>query len=323
MMSLCHNTDDTAQQDHVPVLLDEVITALDIKDNGVYIDGTFGRGGYSRAILDAANCSVYGIDRDPDAVKSGEVLAQEYPNRFTMIHGCFGDMQNLLKEKNIDQVDGITLDLGVSSAQLDQAERGFSFKKNGPLDMRMSGTGETAADLVNNTDEEDLADIIYEYGEEHKSRYIARAIVEERMRDPITTTSRLADIVREVVRKKGKTDPATKTFQAIRIAVNAELDELRKALNASLALLKNNGRLAIVSFHSLEDKEVKSFLRHMSGESQKPVSRHIPHDTQNKVEIAFSLLKKSAIKPSEAEMVTNPRSRSARLRVATRIKEAI
>lgn len=318
-------SNDTAlntYQEHIPVLLEEVIDALNIKDNGIYVDGTFGRGGYSRAILNAANCNVYGIDRDPTAVKNGKALAQEYPDRFTMIHGCFGDMIALLKKENISRVDGITLDLGVSSAQLDQAERGFSFKKDGPLDMRMSSEGPSAADLINNTDEEELATIIYEYGEEHKSRYIARAIVEERKEKPFTRTSQLADVVRKVVRKKGKTDAATKTFQAIRIAVNGELDELHKALESSISLLNNKGRLAIVSFHSLEDRLVKSFLRRSSGEDQKPSSRHLPYQN-NDQKADFELVKKSAIKASQQETNINPRSRSARLRVATRIREAL
>ncbi len=306
-------------KEHIPVLLTQAIAALNVKDDHIYVDGTFGRGGYSREILNTANCTVYGIDRDPTAVAVGKDLEKEFSNRFTMIHGCFGDMDQLLKKENIDQIDGIVLDLGVSSAQIDQPSRGFSFKKDGPLDMRMSCTGETAADIVNDTDEEELANIIYEYGEEHHSRKIAKAIVQKRAEKPFSTTTELADCVRGVVYQKGKKDPATKTFQALRIAVNAELDELDKALNHATNLLKNKGRLAVVSFHSLEDRKVKSFLKEQSGENNKQGSRHLPH-IESDFQPRFKVIKKSSIKANKQETDMNKRARSARLRVAERMR---
>ena len=304
---------------HRPVLLPEVIDALALRDGGIYVDGTFGAGGYSRAMLDTAACSVFGIDRDPTAIEAGQSMARAYDGRLTLLEGCYGDMDRLLAERGVDGVDGVALDLGVSSMQLDRAERGFSFRFDGPLDMRMGDSGPTAADIVNSWEEKRLADAIFRYGEERQSRRVARAIVREREREPIATTARLADIVRRVVgrpddRKEGRIDPATRTFQALRIAVNDELGELERGLEAAQGLLRQNGRLAVVSFHSLEDRIVKDFMRERSDAAPRP-SRHMP-DIGRKVEAPFRLVSRRPILPNETETALNSRARSARLRVA-------
>ena len=250
---------------HTPVLAAEVVEALAPRDNGIYVDATFGRGGYSRALLTAARTQVYGIDRDPDAVSAGEKMAAEFPSRFKLLQGPFGAMEVLLAGAQVRAVDGIALDLGMSSPQIDDPARGFSFQSDGPLDMRMSQSGPTAADIVNKLDERELADIIFNYGEERHSRRVAKRIVEARGDGPITRTGQLADIVRRAVPRSGDgIDPATRTFQALRIYVNDELDELRRGLAAAENLLKPEGRLAVVSFHSLEDRTVKEFLRRRS-----------------------------------------------------------
>jgi 16S rRNA (cytosine1402-N4)-methyltransferase len=304
---------------HRPVLLSEVIDALKPRDGGIYVDGTFGAGGYSRAMLDAASCSVYGIDRDPTAIASGQKLVQEYDGRLTLLEGCYGDMDQLLAEPlarlGVESVDGVALDLGVSSMQLDQAERGFSFRFDGPLDMRMGGEGISAADIVNTWEEKRIADVIFRYGEERHSRRIARAIVREREREPIATTLRLAEIVRRAIGKgDDRIDPATRTFQALRIAVNDELGELERGLEAAQALLREQGRLAVVSFHSLEDRIVKDFMRERSDAAPRP-SRHMP-DIGRKVEAPFRLVSRRPILPNETETALNTRARSAKLRVA-------
>lgn len=304
---------------HEPVMVDEVIAALEPRDGGRYVDGTFGAGGYTKAILEAADCAVWAIDRDPDAVANAEALVEKYAGRLTVIEGRFGDMARILADQGIDTVDGIALDLGVSSMQLDDADRGFSFRNDGPLDMRQGKSGLSARDLVNDTDESVLADIIYKYGEERQARRIARAIVEARAEEPITRTARLADIVRNTYRggHASKTDPATRTFQAIRIQVNEELDELERGLEAAEILLAPGGRLAIVAFHSLEDRIVKDFLRKRSGDVP-TVSRHLPATADADAPAAFKLVRRGAQKPSDAETGRNPRSRSARLRIAER-----
>ncbi len=307
---------DTA---HRPVLLSEVIAALGPRDGGVYVDGTFGAGGYSRAMLDAAACSVFGIDRDPTAIASGQQMVRDYDGRLTLLEGCYGDMDALLAaplaQLGVDGVDGVALDLGVSSMQLDQGERGFSFRFDGPLDMRMSGHGPSAADIVNAWDEKRLADAIFRYGEERHSRRIARAIVRERAAAPITRTLQLAEIVRRAVpRSDEKIDPATRTFQALRILVNDELGELERGLEAAQKLLRADGRLAVVSFHSLEDRIVKDFMRARSDAAPRP-SRHMP-DIGRKVEAPFRLVSRRPILPSETETALNIRARSAKLRVA-------
>ena len=307
---------------HAPVLLDQVLSALSPADGGAYVDGTFGFGGYTCAILDAAACRVFAIDRDPAASARAEQLCKDgYGDRLVFLAGTFGGMAELLNEKGIDAVDGVALDIGVSSMQLDDAERGFSFRFDGPLDMRMSGTGTSAADVVNTTSEEGLANIIYQLGEERASRRVARAIVAARTEAPITRTAQLADIVRGAVPKSKpgtKTiDPATRTFQALRIYVNDELGELDRGLAAAEGLLKPGGRLCVVSFHSLEDRLVKDFLKTRSGTAPR-ASRHMPDGGADTPAPSFHILKRGAIKPDEAEIALNPRARSARLRWAVR-----
>jgi 16S rRNA (cytosine1402-N4)-methyltransferase len=308
---------------HSPVMLDEVVAALNPQDGAIYVDGTFGGGGYSRALLEAAQCRVWGIDRDPDACARGDSMAAEFDGRLTMLTGCFGDMAALLANENVDSVDGVALDLGVSSFQIDQAERGFSFREDGPLDMRMSREGPSAADIVNTEAEVPLADIIYRYGEERRSRRIARAIVKARDEAPISRTAQLANIVRQCYppvtsASKAKTiDPATRTFQALRIYVNDELGELARGLQSAEILLREGGRLAIVSFHSLEDRLVKTYLRERSGDTPH-ASRHVPQTNTDSPAPSFSLTVRRAIRPSRDEVASNPRARSARLRTATR-----
>ena len=306
--------------EHFPVMLNEVIENLSPQDNGVYVDGTFGAGGYTKAILNSADCTVIAIDRDPNAVATANALKDEFGGRFIFVQGCLGDAVELVNNAGFNQVDGFVLDIGVSSMQLDQAERGFSFRHDGPLDMRMDGTqGQTAADIVNATDEEDLANIIYQYGEERLSRRIAKRIVEKRAEGPIQTTLQLADIVRSVVPKspKDKIDPATRTFQALRIAANDERGELERGLVAAEHLLKESGRLVVVSFHSLEDGIVKAFLYERSGRASN-ASRYLPPSVDAAPAPTFTLLKRKAVEPSDAEIQQNSRSRSAKLRVALR-----
>ncbi len=303
---------------HIPVMVDEVVAALQPRDGGIYVDGTFGRGGYSQAILAAAATRVFGIDRDPAAVTFGAELSARYDGRLTVLKGCFGDMGRLMNEAGISHVDGVALDLGVSSLQIDDPERGFSFRFDGPLDMRMGDDGQSAADFVNQTPEEELANIIYRNGEERQSRRIARAIVEARKIEPIITTGQLADVVRSIVRRsKDGIDPATRTFMALRIHVNDELGELDRGLDAAEQLLVPGGRLAVVSFHSLEDRRVKEFLRQRSGQESRG-SRHLPELPGEALPPSFTLLKRSAQKPANEECERNPRARSARLRAAER-----
>ncbi len=310
-------------KDHYPVMLPEVLSALSPKDGEVYVDGTFGAGGYSRAILDAADCRVYGIDRDPDAMAAAGLMEKEYGERFKFLRGCFGDVRSLLDGAGVDQVDGFVLDIGVSSMQIDQPERGFSFRFDGALDMRMdsNSNGQSAADIVNSYDQEGLANLIYEYGEERLSRRIAKAIIARREERKFETTQDLADVIRGAAPKKpnDKIDPATRTFQALRIAVNDELGELDRALEASQDILCSGGRLVVVSFHSLEDRRVKDFLKSKSGKIDSG-SRHLPQQVQAKEPAIFDLpMRNKAIKPSKTEIEENPRSRSARLRYAVRL----
>jgi len=307
-----------AEARHSPVMLHEVLEALAPRDGGVYLDATFGAGGYTRALLEAADCTVWAIDRDPLAQKIGADLGKRFPGRLTVLAGRFGDMADLLASVGVTQIDGVALDIGVSSMQLDDPARGFSFRFDGPLDMRMGDTGETAADVVNRLAEKELADLIYKYGEERASRRIARAIVELRAKAPITRTEELADLIRHVVRQsKDGIDPATRTFQALRIYVNDELGELARGLEAAEALLAPGGRLAVVSFHSLEDRMVKDFLRERAGAMPNP-SRHLPMAKAVGPAATFRLIERSAVKPGDAETNANPRARSARLRWAER-----
>ena len=304
---------------HLPVLRDEVVAALAPRDGAVYIDGTFGGGGYSEALLTAAECAVIGIDRDPEAIRRGAALEARHGGRLTLIEGRFGEMAEHIQGLGIAAVDGVALDLGVSSPQLDQPERGFSFREDGPLDMRMAASGETAADLVNSLPEKQLADLIWRYGEERHARRVARAIGETRNTARITRTKELADLVRRIVpRSPDGIDPATRTFQALRIAVNDELGELERGLDAAETMLKVGGRLAVVSFHSLEDRAVKTFLAARSGTGS-GVSRHAPADPKRRLGPGFRLLSRRPIRPSEAELQRNARARSARLRAAERL----
>jgi 16S rRNA (cytosine1402-N4)-methyltransferase len=303
---------------HVPVLMGEVIDALQPRDGGRYLDGTFGGGGYTTGLLDRADCRVIAIDRDPDAVAAGQAIAERYAPRLRLIEGRFGDMAELLSAEGVEEVDGVTLDLGVSSMQFDRAERGFSFRASGPLDMRMEKSGPSAADLVNEADEAELADIFWRYGEERRSRRVARAIVARRAEKRIETTGELAEIVRRAVgpSARDESDPATRTFQALRIAVNDELGELERGLAAAESVLAMGGRLAVVSFHSLEDRAVKDFVRARAGRVPAP-SRHAPPSESRAATLRD--LTRRPIAPGEAEVANNPRARSARLRVAEKL----
>ena len=302
---------------HTPVLLAEVIEVLAPRDDGIYVDGTYGAGGYAEAVLAAAMCIVWAIDRDPQAVAHARAAARPYGGRLKVIAGRFGDMDRLLEDADVTRVDGVALDLGVSSAQLEDPDRGFSFRHDGPLDMRMGSDGGTAADAVNTLSEDDLARVLHACGEERAARRIARAIVAARLRAPILRTGDLADLVRWVVgRRREAIDPATRTFQALRIHVNDELGELARGLAAAEALLAPGGRLAVVSFHSLEDRMVKDFLKLRSGGAPAP-SRHLPAPAPSAAP-SFRLLGRGAVKPGAAEVTRNPRARSARLRAAER-----
>jgi 16S rRNA (cytosine1402-N4)-methyltransferase len=273
---------------HVPVLLREMLQYLSPQNGGVYVDATFGGGGYASAILDSADCKVIGIDRDPDAIARGEKLKSEkYGDRLTLIQSTFCAIDQVI----LEPVDGLVFDYGVSSFQLDEADRGFSFMRDGPLDMRMSKTGLTAAEVVNTYSEKDLADIIFHYGDEPFSRSIARAIVQDRVEQPYETTLQLAGLIRRIVKRKDSIDAATKTFQALRIFVNNELIEIRDALQQSLKILKSGAHLVGVTFHSLEDRLLKRFL----------------------IDNTFQILTKP-LAPSRAEILENSRSRSAKLR---------
>ena len=304
---------------HIPVLLGEVVEALRPFDGGTYVDGTFGAGGYTVALLDAAQCSVWAVDRDPEAAARCDILKGKYPQRLHFVPGRFGDMADLLAERGVFQVDGVALDIGVSSMQIDDRDRGFSFLRDGPLDMRMEKSGPTAADLVNSMPERELSDIIFNYGEERHARRVARAIVAARVERPFSHTLQLAEVVRANVRRSGDgIDPATRTFQALRIAVNDELGELERGLRAAEKILRPGGVLAVVSFHSLEDRIVKTFLKARSGAASRP-SRHTPAGLVGDTSTAtFTAVSRRPIAPSEREIAANPRARSARLRVAER-----
>ncbi len=307
---------------HTSVLLQEMLESIGPEgpsEGSIYVDGTFGAGGYSKAILESANCQVIGIDRDPYALEIGKKMAKSYQGRLHIIRGCFGDMIGLLAQIGIKRIDGVALDIGLSSMQINNPERGFSFLTNGPLDMRMDfQSSVNAAHMVNTLNEEDLANIIYTFGEERASRRIAAAIVETRAQKPFSTTDQLAKLIRGIVkRSKNGIDPATRTFQALRIHVNDELGELSRGLSAAEKLLSPGGRLVVVSFHSLEDRKVKEFLQHRSGKRSRP-SRHLPEYQANRKIPSFKLLKRGVIKPSLKETINNPRAKSAKLRAAER-----
>ena len=297
---------------HVPVLGRPAIEYLNVHDGGLYIDGTFGAGGYTRDILSRADCHVIGIDRDPTAIAAGAAMVEDADGHLVLFEGRFSELEDAA---NRAPVDGVVLDLGVSSMQLDQAERGFSFRFEGPLDMRMEGEGPSAADVVAKASERDLANIIYLLGEERHSRGVARAIVRARAEAPITTTKALADIIGRVVRSKpGDIHPATRTFQALRLLVNDELGELVTALAAAERVLKPGGRLVVVSFHSLEDRIVKNFFGSRSG--ARAGSRHRPEVAT--APATFKVLTKRPVVADEREVAANPRARSAKLRAAER-----
>ena len=297
---------------HVPVLVGEVIAALGIQENQILVDGTFGAGGYTRAMLAQGAGRVIGFDRDPDAIEAGKSLVPD--SRLTLIEERFSQMDRALAERGIGLVDAIALDIGVSSMQFDRADRGFSFQADGPLDMRMSKSGLTAAEFLNSADEADIARVLRDYGEEPRARAIARAIIAAR---PVERTAELAAIVRRAAgfRPGQKSDPATRTFQAIRIHLNAELDELEQGLAAAERSLRPGGRLAVVTFHSLEDRIVKRFLRERSGGTPAG-SRHRPAMVDPN-EPTFERVAKP-VSPTERELAANPRARSARLRSAVR-----
>lgn len=304
----------TAAAPHVPVLLNEVMQGLALKQGDTLVDGTFGAGGYTRAALTAGAGHVWAFDRDPNAIAEGRALEQEFSGRLTLIHDRFSNIDTALRARGVEKVDAVTFDIGVSSMQLDRAERGFSFQADGPLDMRMEAEGPSAADFVNTADESLIADVIFALGEEPKSRRIARAIVQAR---PIERTGQLAEIVRRAVgyRPGEPKDPATRTFQAIRIHVNRELEELDLGLRAAERMLKPGGRLAVVSFHSLEDRAVKRFLRDRGGKAPGG-SRHLPVAASGPKPTFEAVAK--PVRAGEAELKLNPRARSATLRVARR-----
>ena len=303
---------------HTPVMLREVLDALAPTDGETYVDGTLGAGGTARALLEAADCTVWGIDRDALAVRLGISLSQRFPGRLHVLHGRFADMERLLGERAVAAVDAVTLDIGPSSMQLGDPSRGFSFSLDGPLDMRMESEGVSAAEVVNGADEATLAGIISRYGEERRARAIARAIVAARHRGPIERTGELARIVAAVVRRApGGVHPATRTFQALRIHVNDELGQLARGLGAAERLLAPEGRLVVICFHSLEDRQVKRFLARRSGLQPRP-SRHQPETAGQPPPPSFRLVFRGARKPRAAEVAANPRARSAKLRAAVR-----
>ena len=331
-MSAAEDTEPTKagrqSQPHIPVLLSEVLEALTPTDGATYVDATFGAGGYSKALLEAANCSVIALDRDPTAVQSGQHLVQSFAPRLNLILKPFSAMVDAVTEADGGQVDGVVFDLGVSSMQLDRPERGFSFAQDGPLDMRMfsaqqnlegAESGPSAADVVNTFEETEIANILYDFGEERRSRAIAKAIVQRRGEERFETTLDLANVVARVLGRRGNDPkhPATRTFQALRIFVNDELGELQAGLAAAEQILKPGGRLAVVSFHSLEDRIVKKFLSAQSGKIPGP-SRHLPVQSVKLSEPCFRIVNSRPLTPSKGELDVNPRARSARLRIAER-----
>ena len=310
-MSVADASQAVSNSPHIPVLLRPILERC-APVVGVWLDGTFGAGGYARALLDAGVDKVYGVDRDPMVFDMARNWAAGYGDRLELVEGVFSKLDEYASD-----LDGVVLDLGVSSMQLDQAERGFSFIKDGPLDMRMEKSGTDASDFINTATEKDIADVLWQFGEERASRRIARAIIHARDEAEITTTYQLAKVIRAVMPrpKPGQIDPATRSFQAIRIHINNELDEIRTALPAAMACLKPGGRLAVVAFHSLEDRLVKTFIMNEAGKAPRP-SRHVPDMPEHAPRL--NMITRKPVTPSEDEINQNPRSRSSRLRVAER-----
>jgi 16S rRNA (cytosine1402-N4)-methyltransferase len=308
---------------HIPVLLAEVLATLSPRAGEVILDGTFGGGGYSAAFLDAAPCTVWAMDRDPEAISRGAELVARHPGRLHLIEGRFGDMVAHLEARGVTALDGVVLDLGVSSFQIDTPGRGFSFRMDGPLDMRMGRDGPSAADLVNTLEERELADVLWEFGEERHSRRVARAILRAREAAPFTTTAQLAEVIRRAVpRDPSGIDGATRSFQALRIRVNDELGEITRGLEQAIQLLAPGGRIVVVSFHSLEDRIVKRAFQKASGRGPS-ASRHDPGALMAVAPpTAFELLTPRSIRPGAAETAANPRARSAHLRALRRKPEA-
>ncbi len=304
---------------HIPVLRDEAVALLNLRDDGVYLDGTFGGGGYAQAILEAARCTLLAIDRDPAAIARGAALAAIYPGRLHVVEGRISEILHLLNAAGVRALDGAVFDLGVSSYQIDDPARGFSFRVDGPLDMRMGKAGISAAMLVNTVSESELADILFSFGEEKASRRIAKSIVERRREKKFETTADLAGVIRSVVRPdKSGIDPATRSFQALRIAVNEELADIEAALAQAAAMLAPGGRLVVVSFHSLEDRIVKRFFASASGRGA-GASRHDPARLLEVEKPKFRLITGSPKTASDAELRVNPRARSAKLRAMERL----
>jgi len=302
---------------HYPVMLPQVLTALNPKEGEVYVDGTFGNGGYSEAFLKAANCNVIGLDRDPNVALRAAQLSDQYDNRFRIIETPFSKMDKI----DVGEVDAVILDIGVSSMQLDQAERGFSFMRSGPLDMRMGVNGPTAQEAIKHLSYNNLITVFKVYGEERRARRVADFIIRARDEGDIETTEALADLIERALGRSSKIHPATRVFQALRIFINDELGELYRGLCAAEKILKPGGRLIVVTFHSLEDRIVKSFLRRRAGEFSGG-SRYAPEIKREGPEASFVQGKRSVIKPSKIEIEENPRSRSAKLRFAIRSEAA-
>lgn len=302
---------------HIPVLIDPLIDAV-APVSGIWLDGTFGAGGYAKALLAAGATRVIGIDRDPNVLATAGSFAAEFGDRIMLCGGRYGAMDQIARDEGVPEIDGVVLDIGVSSMQIDQAERGFSFMQDGPLDMRMEQSGPSAADLVNDADEGQLADILFRYGEERASRRIARNIVKARAEAAIVNTRALAKIIESALPrpKPGQPHPATRSFQALRIAVNDELGELARGLMAAEAVLKPGGFLAVVTFHSLEDRIVKKFLQARSGNAPR-ANRYAPETEADAAR--FALVTRKAVTASDEELSRNPRARSAKLRVARRL----
>ena len=309
----------TDKPPHIPVMLNEVIVALNPIENGCYVDGTFGAGGYSKAILESAACEIHGFDRDPAAIEAGRRLQSHFKGRLHLHQALFGDMDHVLKDAGVTQVDGVALDVGVSSMQLDQAARGFSFLQDGPLDMRMASEGESAADFLNSAPEAKIAQVLKQFGEERQARRIARAVSRARSETPFETTGDLVRVIESVLGSadRHKLHPATRTFQAIRIYINSELEQLVRGLVAAEKLLRPAGRLVVVAFHSLEDRIVKRFFAQRSGGFGRP-SRHQPLDVGDARAPSFKSLSRRAQVASDDEIAANPRARSAKMRAAIR-----